>query len=255
MRFSALVSFVLALGFSAPAAAQTIIVIDYADELTPPAPAPAPAPSPPQFTVPVAPAPVVPPAPGLSPLPTVRAAQLEEPRIGRFARIGFELMGAAAGVGLSGALGYGLWAQNGCTDYEDDYYYDYYDYAAEDCYRQSLALGGSVIPFSTSLGVFAAGRASGGRGRYWATMLGSMAGTGIGGAIAFMSELESWDFDATPYALALPLGATVGAILAFELDHGSRTRRLQRQGAPPPVAAPTLSITPDGAVFGAAGTF
>lgn len=190
--------------------------------------------------------------------------QLPEPRLGFGARISLELLGGVVGAGTAVGIGAGL-LSSGCAEpevypgapYDDEYAYDdSYQGLLYGCGWMSLAglsLAGAMAPFSTTFGIWSFGRAAGGHGNYWMTMLGTLAGGGLGAVVThYGATAAQSDATALLAVSATPLLMIAGGVLAFELDHA---RRLRRSQASAPSVVPTFSASADGANLGVAGIF
>lgn len=252
MRHALFVSFVISLvfAFGGPVEAQTVIVIESGGQLTGPNAPPPPA----------QPA-VAPPPPGYAPVAPFQPAvpQLREPgelevvdESNFGARLSGEIIGGAVALGAT----YGLVALGTYAIYNDCG-------SGLECVG-GVVLGGIVAvaasPFSTAGGVRLGGGLAGGRGAWWASMVGAQIGQLVG-AIPLLATASSDTYlnetEAGLVLTAIPVMTLVGAVVAYELSHRARVRRGARQTrlADETLLAPTLAVDDTGATLGLSGAF
>lgn len=157
------------------------------------------------------------------------------------ARITLEVVGGAAAGGLSGLLGLIMAEALSGGSCGDD----------PGCIIFGLGTTAGAIFLATPLGVYGAGRLAGGRGSYWASLLGMTVGTGAGIAMGAAFNRSS---EALKYA-SVVMFPILGAVLGYELWHAHQRpdiAGLASTGAAgaSPQLIPLAGFTPDGGVFG-----
>jgi hypothetical protein len=106
-----------------------------------------------------------------------------------------------------------------------------------------------ATPATTALGIWAAGRAAGGRGNYGITLLGAAiggtAGVGVGVLAAFASE------DAAIFVglISIPILEWVGGAIAYKLSHDANQRSSERR------IMPSVQVERGGASLMLSGAF
>lgn len=164
------------------------------------------------------------------------------PQLGLSTSLG-GLAGVAAGFGLA-------WGPALATDYDCDS-----PGSGELCGFDTLIILGSSTwgtPVTTALGIWLAGRASGGRGNYGLTLLGSAIGGTIGAGFAGMLVVSASRGAAIAGFMTLPLLEWAGGLIAYHLSHSATIKREQRRRNR---MAPTLRVERGGASLQLSGAF
>ncbi len=171
------------------------------------------------------------PIPALSgPAPGERPRRPDED-VHRARRMLAEILGLAAGLAAGGIVGGGL----GCLA------------NTRDCALGAAEGAVAVAIFTAPLGVFTAGSLMRGNGGYGWTLLGGVAGFGLGLALAAPIN------NSTAQAVLLSFFPIVGMIASYEVtSDGVAPRESPTMGTS---VLPALALTSTGGTFGAAGTF
>lgn len=114
-------------------------------------------------------------------------------------------------------------------------------------------------PLTTAVGIFAAGRAAGGRGNFGVTLLGTSLGGILGAGLAGIAFATEHSQGLTiAGVLSIPVLQWAGGVLAYHLSHRAHNR--PRTDSPDPTdspsrSLPTLSLHQGGASLGWSGAF
>ncbi|MDC0709937.1 hypothetical protein POL68_15795 [Stigmatella sp. ncwal1] len=116
-----------------------------------------------------------------------------------------------------------------------------------DCFVPLFMMGGAGALIGVPLGVYGAGKLMKGRGQFWPTLIGTVAGAGLGLVSALASQ------DGTAFILGLSAGPVLGALAGYEISHWvprfptSPSRGLPGRGVS---MLPALLATPGGGLLG-----
>ena len=153
--------------------------------------------------------------------------------------------------GLAGmAGGFGLaWGPALATDYNCDS-----PGSAELCGLDTFIILASSTwgtPVTTALGIWGAGRASGGRGNYGLTLLGSAVGGTMGAGVAAMLLVGDSRGAAIAGLMTIPVLEWVGGLIAYHLSHNAGVERERRERR----MMPMVQVEQGGASLQLSGAF
>ncbi|ADO74368.1 hypothetical protein [Stigmatella aurantiaca] len=153
-------------------------------------------------------------------------------------RLMLELLAGAAGGAGMGAVSFLVGASviSGACDGD-----------SLDCFVPLFMMGGAGALIGVPLGVYGAGKLMKGRGQFWPTLIGTVAGAGLGLAGALASQ------NGTALILGLSAGPVVGAIVGYEISHlvpGFPTRPGTVRPGLGLSMLPSFAATPGGGVLG-----
>lgn len=106
-----------------------------------------------------------------------------------------------------------------------------------------------ATPATTALGIWAAGRAAGGRGNYGITLLGSALGGTAGVGLAALGAFASEDTAFLMGLISIPVLEWIGGAIAYKLSHDASQRRDERR------MSPSVQVENGGASLTLSGTF
>lgn len=89
-----------------------------------------------------------------------------------------------------------------------------------------------ATPATTALGIWAGGRAAGGRGGYGVTLLGSAIGGAAGAGLAVFGASRNSQGAAIAGLLSIPVLQWVGGVIAYHLSHNANVARAERRMMP-----------------------
>lgn len=172
---------------------------------------------------------------------SLQAAQPVSPQLALSTSLG-GLAGLAGGFGLA-------WGPALATDYNCDS-----PGSAELCGLDTLIILASATwgtPATTALGIWLAGRASGGRGNYGLTLLGSALGGTVGAGFAMLGISRESRGAAVAGFMAIPVLEWVGGLIAYHLSHNAGVERERRQRR----MVPMVQVEQRGASLQLSGAF